>query len=224
MVKQFIFVCLTIFIACNDQSGKDTIAKRDTLDVAKQATSIADSFVYEIEQRHLKRKRHLCERLALYDLEKATGNFELRIWMLPSMWDPSILYILKGKDSTWTLLHYQYYTLSVTNPNYHWDDPLIDSVAMESVKPQKISWRTYIDNLQLDSLWYLQTESAIKGKEFSVVDGHRYLLEFNDQGKYKYVFFTTPEYFQEKDINHKRFTTFKKRLVEPIIYRGMHNP
>ena len=106
----------------------------------------------------------------------------------------------------------------------YFNNPLVDSVSMESVKPQKIEWKTFIRNLQLDSLWNLQTESSIKGKKFFMLDGHRYLLEFNDKGKYKYLFYTTPEYFQNKDINHQRFTGFKKRLINPIIFKGMRNP
>jgi len=139
------------------------------------------------------------------------------------MWDPSILYILKGNDSTATLFHYQFYCLGSGYGNYY-DDPIIDSVIMESVRPQKISWTKYIQQLQLDSLWTLQTESSIKGKSFRVFDGHVYLLEVKSEEKYKYLYYTLPDYFQEKDKNHKYFMDFKKRLVDPIIYKGMINP
>lgn len=174
----------------------------------------------------------LCNRLALYDIEKGTNDFELRIWFIPSMWDPSTLYILKANDTTWTLFHYQIYMHRATSEDHHYDDPvveyynnpIVDSVVMESVIPQKTNWRTYINNLQLDSLWSLQTESSIKGKTFAMLDGHRYLLEISNERKYKYLFYTNPEYFQDKDINHKRFIDFKKRLIEPIIYNGMRNP
>ncbi len=174
----------------------------------------------------------LCNRLALYDIEKGSDDYELRMWFIPSFWEPSILYILKAKDTTWTLFHYQIYMHTATSEDHHYDDPvveyydnpLVDSVVMESVRPQKTNWRTYINNLQLDSLGKLQTESSIKGKTFAMLDGHRYLLEISNKGKYKYLFYTNPEYFQDKDINHKSFTDFKKRLVEPIIYKGMRNP
>jgi hypothetical protein len=157
-------------------------------------------------------------------LKRGTQNFELRMWSIPSMWDPSVLYILKASDTTWTLFHYQYYTLRSTDLNHYYDNPVVDSVVMESVSPQKFSWTTYVRNLQLDSLWNLQTESAIKDKSFGMLDGHRYILEFSNQGKYKYLFYTTPDYFQDKDINHKKFIEFQKRLVDPIIYKGMRNP
>ena len=55
-------------------------------------------------------------------------------------------------------------------------------------------------------------------------DGRRYILEFCDKGKYKYPFYTTPEYLKDKDINHKKFTEFKNSFVDPIIYTEMHNP
>jgi hypothetical protein len=76
----------------------------------------------------------------------------------------------------------------------------------------------------LDILWNLKTESSIKGKTFDVFDGRRYILEFSDKGNYKYLFYTTPEYFNDKDINHKKFTEFKNSFVDPIIYTEMRNP
>ncbi len=221
-------ICLvlfaTIFTSCGDTSNRAAINKNDSIAISEGDTAISNRYIYKNEQQYLKRKKLLTTRLALYDIEKATDDFELRLWLFPSMWDPSTLYILKGRDSTWTLFHYQYYTLRATGADSYYENPLVDSVIMESVQPQKQSWKTYINNLQLDSLWNLQTESAIFDKEFSILDGHRYVLEFNDKGKYKYLFYTTPEYFKNKDINHKKFTKFIKYLVDPIIYNGMRNP
>lgn len=210
--------------ACNDAGRKGAVVAKDTLAKKSSGVSPENTFEYKIEQDYLQRKRNLCKKLALYDIEKGTDDFELRMWLIPSMWDPSILYILKGQDTTWTLFHYQFYTLRATDQYHYYDNPLVDSVVMESVMPQKTNWTTYIKNLQLDSLWSLKTESAITGKSFGVLDGHRYLLEFNKRGQYKYLFYTAPEYFQDRDINHKRFTEFKARLVDPIIYKGMRNP
>lgn len=226
MIRHFFYLQLlvTVLISCNDTSTQADISKKDSAIIAIADTVITNSAAYKNEQGYLKRKRILSNRLALYDIEKGTDDFELRIWLIPSIWDPSILYILKARDTTWTLFHYQFYTLQATDPNHYIDNPVVDSVIMESVRPQKTNWQTYINNLQLDSLWNLQTESSIKGKTFAVLDGHRYILEFSNKGKYKYLFYTTPEHFKDKDINHKKFTEFKKRLVDPIIYRGMHNP
>jgi hypothetical protein len=111
-----------------------------------------------------------------------------------------------------------------TDPNRYYDNPTVDSVIMETVQPQKTDWTTYIQNLQLDSLWILQTQSAIKGKSFGMNDGYSYLLELNKQGQYKYLYYSDPEYFQKKDLNHKKFNDFKEKLVKPIIYKGMVNP
>jgi hypothetical protein len=234
MVKQFFYFPLfLIFLTCCNGTGKqlDT-GKKDSTSIMKVDTSITTSYSYKNEQEYLKRKEMLCNRLALYDIAKGMDDYELRMWFIPSMWDPSILYILKAKDTTWTLFHYQVYMHRSTSEDHKYDDPvveyfnnpLVDSVEMESVRPQKMDWNTYINNLQLDSLWNLQTESLIKGKTFAMLDGHRYLLEFTGKGKYKYLFYTAPEYFQDKDVNHKSFTNFKKRLVDPIIYKGMRNP
>jgi hypothetical protein len=224
------FLSITVFISCGD-SGKHSDVEKDSASITKIDTSITNSFSYKEEQDYLKRKRILCDRLALYDIQKGTDSLELRMWFIPSMWDPSILYILKGKGSRWTLFYYQIYIHTVTSEDHYYDDPvveyfnnpLVDSVIMESVKPQKTNWQTYISNLQLDSLWDLQTESSIRGKTFTMLDGYRYLLEFSDKKNYKYFFYTMPDYFQDKDINHKKFTEFKKRLVDPIIYKGMNN-
>ncbi len=224
-MKRLLTYSIVLFhFACNETSKQTETSNKNSSTVTAIDTAITNSYSYKNEQEYLERKRILSNRLALYDLEKGTNNFELRIWFIPSMWDPSILYVLKANDTTWTLFHYQYYTLKVTGPKSDYNNPLVDSVSMESVKPQKTNWQTYINNLQLDSLWSLKTESSIKGKSFGVCDGYRCLLEISDKGKYKYLFYTQPEYFQDKDINHKKFLEFRKRLIEPIIYRGMHNP
>jgi hypothetical protein len=216
---------LTVFMqACSDRGQKVQTSSVDISGNSRKHTSLTKSFAYQNEQEYLSRKRLLCRALAMYDIEKGVEEYELRMWLIPSMWDPSILYVLKKSDTVWTLFHYQFYTMRSTNPNHYYDNPIIDSVVMESVKPQKTNWQTYINSLHLDSLWNLHTESSINGKAFAMLDGHRYLLEFSDKGKYKYLFYTTPEYFQDKDINHKSFADFKKRLVEPIIYNGMRNP
>ena len=226
MIKHFFCLLLfsTLLFACNDNGIVNKEPKSDSTNLNKLDTSITNSYAYKSEQEQLKRKRVLCKKLALYDLENGSDEFELRIWLIPSMWDPSILYILKGKDTTWTLFHYQYYTMRATALNHYYDSPNVDSVIMESVRPQKTNWQIYINNLQLDSLWKLKTESEIKGKSFGVFDGHRYLVEISNKGKYKYLFYTMPEYFKDKDDNHKKFVEFQKRLIDPIIYNGMRNP
>lgn len=226
MIRQIFYLILlaAVFISCNNTGKQTGITKKDSTPITTVDTAISNRYIYKSEQQYLKRKRLLSNQLALYDIEKGSTDFELRLWLFPSMWDPSILYILKGKDTTWTLFHYQYYTLRSTGISNYYDSPLVDSVIMESVRPQKTNWYTYINNLHLDSLWNLQTESSIKDKEFNMLDGHRYILEFTDKGKYKYLFYTTPEYFQDKDMNHKKFIEFKKLLVDPIIYNGMRNP
>ena len=219
---QKLFFLSILFITLS-QSCKDPHSKNNS-PLAKSDNKISNNLLYQEEQEQLTRKRNLCNRLALYDIEKGTQNFELRVWQIPSMWDPSILYILKANDSSWTLFHYQYYTLRCTDINHYYDNPVIDSVVMESLKPQKISWSNYIKNLYLDNLWGLQTESAIEGKQFIIDDGARYLVELSDKGKYKYLYLTQPDYFQDKDINHKKFVEFQKRLIDPVIYNGIHNP
>jgi hypothetical protein len=216
------YILLITLLSCNSQVKTKTASLTDaTLKV--ETNKSVDSQVYKYEQKYISRQKILTSRLGLYDLQKAAGDFELRLWTMPSMWDPSTLLILKQTDSTWLFLFYQFYTLSVSDPNNYWDSPKVDSVKMESLHPQKTSWKTYIENLKLDSLTTLQTESEIVGKKFEVVDGYRILLEFAEKGQYKYLFYTAPDYFQEKDMNHKKFILFKERLINPVRYKGIHN-
>lgn len=140
---------------------------------------------------------------------------------MPSLVDPSYLYILKENDSTWMLLRYSYFTLRSTDVSHYYDNPIIESVVMESLTPQKIGWKSYINNLHLDSLWNLETESAIKGKRFIVGDGQRYLVELGAKGKYKYLFYTQPDYFQKTDVNHKKFLEFQENLTAPVMHNGI---
>lgn len=215
------FTSVVFLLSCGNKFDPKTIKIDSSAFEKTQKVFIADTFQYESEQKHLSRKRILSQRLALYDIEQSVDSFELRIWQIPSMWDPSILYILKSSSGRWTLLHYEFYTLSVS-PNY--DDPNVDSVIVESLRPRKTTWDTYIGQLKLDSLWNLVTESAIPNKKFSVVDGHRFLIEMHKSGIYKYLIYTTPEYFQQRDSNHKWFMDFKERLITPILYNGIRNP
>jgi hypothetical protein len=221
---RLILIPITIFIlACNDNKTISSERKNiDSLSLANIDTPITNRFAYKLEQKHLDRIKDISKKLGLYDLQKGTETFELRMWLIPSMWDPSILYVLKRNDSTWTLFHYQYYCIQPEYKNYY--TPNIDSVNMESVRPQKINWASYIRQLQLDNLWLLKTESSIKDKSFGVLDGNIYLTELSDKGKYKYLYYTIPETYQEKDTNHRRFIEFKKRLIDPIIYNGIRNP
>lgn len=227
-----IFILSTFLVSCKSKSDTTNSDGPQSTTELTLDTSITNSFSYKEEQDYLGRKRLLCNKLALHDLKTGTDSLELRLWYIPSMWDPSILYILKITDAKWTLFHYQIYMHTSTSEDHRFDDPVIeyfknpivDSVSMESVRPQKMDWQAYTANLKLDSLWNLKTESSIKGKTFSVLDGHRYLLEINEKGKYKYLFYTMPEHFQKEEINHRRFIEFKDRLVNPIIYKGMRNP
>jgi hypothetical protein len=228
----YFLIFFAILTSCKSTSNNPNSNKQKSDSNLTRDTNIINSYKYKEEQDYLRRKRILCDKLALYDLERQTDGLELRVWYIPSMWDPSILYILKVEDSKWTLFHYQIYMHTSTSEDHQFGDPVteyfknpvVDSVTMENVRPQKIDWTTYIKNLEVDSLWNLETESSIKGKTFAVLDGHRYLLEINQEGNYKYLFYTLPEYFQNKESNHRKFIEFKSRLVEPIIYKGMRNP
>lgn len=234
MLRQILYLSslLPFLISCSNDTKNTSSSKQENISDLKQDTSITNSFSYRNEQDYLNRKKTICERLALYDIEKGADSLELRLWYIPSFWDPSIMYLLKVKDSRWTLFHYQIYLHTSTSEDHQYNDPvieyfnnpIIDSVAMESLRPQNTDWNTYIVSLQLDSLWNLQTESSIKGKTFSMLDGHRYILEFKKNRTYKYLFYTTPEFFQTKEENHKKFIEFKNRLVNPTIYKGMRNP
>jgi hypothetical protein len=219
-----LLLVLGIIPGCRNAETKPHILKNDSLKRSGLDSISAGNFALENEQHYLARKTKLCKELGLYDLQTESVSFELRMWNFPSMWDPSILYVLKKKDSIWTLFHSQYYIFRSTDPMKYSGGPVVDSAVMESVRPQKISWTEYINNLRLDSLWNMKTESAIQGKTFEVVDGSRSLLEIRAANTYKYLFYTVPTAFIEKDDNHKRFVEFKKRMVEPIIYRGMRNP
>ena len=140
------------------------------------------------------------------------------------MWDPSILYVLKRKESNWKLLHYQYYTSGKIDSGESFDNPIIDSIIMKSVVPREITWGMYVEDLDLDSLWSMVTESEIDGKKFGVLDGSRSLLELREGKNYKYLYYTQPNAFIDKDDNHKRFVKFRRRIIDPIIYNGMRNP
>jgi hypothetical protein len=127
MLKQhfYLFFIVIVFASCKDP-GKQPDFKKNSSSTPKIDTSITNGYSYREEQDYLKRKRILCDRLAMYDIEKGTDSMELRMWFIPSMWDPIILYILKGKGSRWTLFHYQIYMHTATSEDHYYDDPVTD--------------------------------------------------------------------------------------------------
>ena len=214
------FVVTLLFFSCKNIQKNKNIGKDDADNNIAVDTSIANSSAYEREQRFIERKRKLVKELSLYDLENGTDDYELRVWKR-GFYEPSILYVLKFGDSVWTLRHYQFYA---TSDNINEKPPLIDSIIMGTVKPQKMNWTDYIKQLNLDSLWVLKSESAIRDKSFEVLDGWIWLLEISKKKQYKYYYYTVPEMYKDKEINHKKFADFLKRLVDPIVYRGLVNP
>jgi hypothetical protein len=225
MQKKVYIVALlfALFQSCNTSQDEGLNVQVDSSAVLPPLKT-RKGFAFENEQQYLGRKSELCNGLGIYDIQQEVVPYELRVWKFPSMWDPSILYVLKEKDSVWTLFHYQYYTMRATRQDEFFDNPIVDSVVMESLIPRTVSWTGYIKNLALENLWKLATESSMNEKTFDVVDGSRTILEIRQGDRYKYVFYTTPETFVEKDENHKLFIEFKKRLIEPVIYNGMRNP
>jgi hypothetical protein len=144
------------------------------------------------------------------------------------MWDPSILYILKGIDSSWLLLHYQYYknysTKSIQQRDWGQYDPRIDSVLVETYKPQKITWKTYLDSLKLDSIWNWRSIGEIKGQSFGMNDGYHVLIEIRDKTRYRQILLSNPDYFQKTDISHKKYVEFHERFIHLLGYKMLHNP
>lgn len=199
---------------------KNTTAPETNLDnnIKKFDPAKLDQFEYQNELQILARNKILYSNLGLYDIQTLKNSYELRLWTFSAMIEPSILYIIKGKDSLATIFHYQVYCSRSSNTR------IIDSVSMESLKPQKITWTKYFDQLGLDSLSNLKTQSTIKNKSFGILDGHYYILEINDFGKYSYLHYTAPEYFYDKDVNHAMFVRFNNRLVKPLMYNGIVNP
>ena len=224
IMKQFFytFCCILFFASCKTKAKEIIIANSDSVKLAQLDTAKFNKSEYTSELNELNHIKSLSSKLGLYNLVKQTDGYELRLWLFHSMMEPGLLYILKGKDSTATIFHYQIYCSHSINADYL--NPNIDSAKMETLKPHHESWSKYFQELQLDSLFYLKTQSEIKDKSFGMLDGYAYTLEINDSGKYKYLRYSAPEYFQEKDINHKKFIKFKEKLVNPLIYNGMINP
>jgi len=212
------FPIIVLFLAsCADNqqakiSGPDTLM-RLMADTSNNAAKIE----YEI----YKSKKEMCKRLCIYDLESGTDSFELRLWQEPSMWEPHELFILKGIDTSWLMYHYVYYQRHnnyETNADKAWDafhNPRIDSVSVKTLRPQKMSWTNYLNNLQIDSIWNYISQSEVK-KYRGGVDGQSYSLEIADKSRYKFIHYNNPE-FETVDPNHTNFVAFMNKLISPLF-------
>ena len=212
------------FIACTNikQTNSDNSPK-----LQRFIADTTNNIEAQVDFRVYKEKKELCKRLCLYDLENGSDSFELRFWKEPSMWEPNILYILKGIDTSWLLYHYQLYEhhYEINSKQYldQANNLRIDSFKVEALLPQKMTWTKYISNLHLDSIWKLPSQSELKNRwGFRDGDGEAFTLELATKAKYKLIHYSNPDNKDEQ--NHKIFVRFINNLIEPLIYNGMVNP
>lgn len=171
-------------------------------------------------------KKKLCKRLSLYDIEISGDSIEVRFWIEPALYSPSQLYILKGTNSDWTVLHYILFERQI-NPGKDdlktWDgvkNPRLDSIKMETLSPFKMTWESYISQLDIDSLWTLPSQSELEGS-FGGLDGVSYSIELTDKNRYKLIHYSNPSSHVDKDINFRRFIDFQDKIIGPLSYNKM---
>ena len=217
---------LVIFLSgCANNGTSLKRGESDPIVLERIIPDTTNNILAQIELEHFQVKKLLCKELGIYDAGNSKDSIELRIWDEPSMWEPHELYIIKGTDSSWKAIRYIFYQRHnnyETEDYKYWDadkEPIIDSIEAKSVFPQKMTWKNYIANLQIDSLWKFPSQSEIKG-DYGCVDGIGYTIELKDKRRYKAFRYHCPR--GRNELNHIRFAELIDKIKAPLSYKGMH--
>lgn len=221
-MKILIVLAFILLFQCCDNSANHSIRASAIDTITKYLPDSSKGFGGRRDYDSYLYKNRLTEMLSLNRLELGTDSFELRFWSVGALTDPIILYILKKPvNGEWTNLHYQIYRGESWNDE---QNPRIDSLLAESVKPGEVSWLTYISNLHLDSLWNTPSQYEVVDDRFGAVDGYSFYIELADRGRYRFMNYYVPDHKKGKEINHTRVFTFQENLRSGILYKGIINP
>jgi hypothetical protein len=157
--------------------------------------------------------------LSLKGLENGSDSFELRLWNIGSMWDPIIMYILKGNDTNWTCFHYQIFRGDSWNNSV----PFVDSLIVNSIKPGKGDWKIFLQTLNVDSLWQTAFQWQVMPPNFGAVDGSSIVVELADRKRYKYLHYYVPYFLADKEPNKRRISLSPEKFSNSLVYKDMTN-
>jgi len=213
-----------LLLGCKTRTGPELESSVDAFQLKRIIADTTKSIDAKIEFEEYQVKKLLCSELGIYELENSQDSLELRLWYEPSIWEPHMLYIIKGNDTLWKAIRYIFYQRrnNFETQDYKvWNaykDPIIDTLKAETLFPAEMSWRNYISILQIDSLWMFPSQSELKGS-YGCVDGSGYTVEIKDRIRYKAFHYQCARGI--KELHHEKFTELVENIIAPLSLKGM---
>lgn len=211
-----------LVLGCEDITPSVSDASRKTIILPDTTGNKRAQVEHDIYSTNKK----ITTQLSLSDISVNKDSLEIRFWVAPALYGPIQLYILKCRDSVWSLTQNLIYlkTFDPEKDDYRkWDgykNPFVDSVFIRQLKPVGVSWDNYIDQLKIDSLWTLKSQSEFDGK-FGALDGISYSLEISDRQRYKFVHYNNPYSHTDEDESHRRIMEFEGKLFYKLNLEGV---
>lgn len=205
-----IITCISMILlhSCNNSQQKNSTTDHKKPGLQK---IIADSSRYPLasrDHRLYQLQKEWCKKLSLYELEKGTDSFELRLWKLKGDYVPVALNILKWYKGGWTQYRYECFQLSYQKDR---QEQRIDSFTVHTCDPPGNNWSPYLDSLDIKTIWTLPSQCELPGNyKGAPVDA--FSIELADKRKYKFLFYADPASFvQEK--NHRLISNFIRHFT-----------
>jgi hypothetical protein len=163
------------------------------------------NYYAKVEYDYYKKIKVTSQQLKLVSLEKATSDLEIRVWSLHFNFDPQSICILKKEGDSYILSSFKFYL-----GQQNWESGKIDSVVKN--KQVKLSISDF-QNLKLDSIWKLPTQSEMpNGESFGCVDGSDVIIEMSNKSMYKYLFYRCPFILRDRDPIFEMINSFQGQI------------
>jgi len=154
-------------------------------------TDTTNNFRAQLDLMDFNNRSKLENQIGLKELKNGTNNLEIRLWYDFSFSRSKELYVLRLQYTSCFLSYYRVFlrTRNYTdeNRNRKWNphkDPIVDSCVSKSVLIPATSYKS----LHLDSIWLLQSQSALKiPAQISYSDCDSYIIEIADKKRFKYL-------------------------------------
>lgn len=138
----------------------------------------------------LKYRVNLAQQIGLKDLTLGADSLEIRLWNDVSEGGSQALYTLRFQDTICYLSYYRIFPApnKFDNSKRSRDWGLyVDTIVDSSFSRSKLLNSKDYQNLHLDSIWLLKTQSALNiSDSFHCTDCDSYIIEIADKNRYKY--------------------------------------
>ncbi|MCU0352030.1 MAG: hypothetical protein MUF43_14570 [Flavobacterium sp.] len=199
-----IIFSLTI-IACNNPG----LQTKKTIKKSVQIPDTTNNFFAKLyDYPNYQIKQELTRQLNLDTLENNKTNTEIRIWEIGSNYNPQTLFIIKKKDTIYSIQKIIFYL------NYNQVDRQIKIDSISSTRSnEKFISQEQFNSLKTENIWHLNSQSQMtNGQNYGCKDGSVLLTELSNDTRYKFLFYLCPYFHIEHDTTFKVILTFHHKV------------